>query len=82
MCVGARESYLCHHEYVIKPPLRKDGVPQQGVHEAGTRGPFLFSAESLLWALSCTERVREEGRDKVKSRNIRENEKWRQSERE
>lgn len=59
LCVGARESYLCHHEYVIKPPLKKDGVPRQGVHEAGT-WVFFVSAESLLCALSCiTERRRQ-----------------------
>lgn len=40
--VGARESYLCHHEYVIKPALRKDEVPQQGAHKAGTRVLFCF----------------------------------------
>lgn len=42
LCVRAIESYLCHHEYVIKLPLRKDDVSQQGVHEAGTRLLFCF----------------------------------------
>lgn len=47
LCVGARASYLCCHEYVIKLPLRKDDMPRQGVHEAGSRVLFV-SAESLL----------------------------------
>lgn len=60
LCVEAGESYLCHHEYVIKPPLKKDGVPRQGVHEAPTRVFFFVSSESVLWALSCIQRWREE----------------------
>lgn len=70
LCVGAGESYLCCHEYVIKPPLRKDDVPRQGVHEAGSRALFV-SAESLLCALSHIESARaREGDGKGKHREM------------
>lgn len=73
LCVGARVSYLCCHEYVIKLPLRKDDMPRQGVHEAGSWVLFV-SAESLLWALSYTESVRvREQRRKDKHRETQGN---------
>lgn len=48
LCAGASESYLCHHEYVIKLPLRKDDVLRQGVHKAGTRALFCFHAKLVM----------------------------------
>lgn len=79
LCVGARESYLCHHEYVIKLPLRKDDVQQQGVHEAGTRVLFFFFCfhwNLVVGIVHCGEKEKNQNkarRDKVKSRKLKRN---------
>lgn len=66
MFVWASKSDLCHHEYVINLPLTKDDVSQQEGPAGRDPGSFLFSL-SLLWALSCFERVRKEKDKKRRS---------------
>lgn len=59
VCVGARESYLCHNEYVIKLPLRKDAVSRQEVHEDEASVLSVYH-ESLLCTMYCFESVRDD----------------------